>query len=129
MHPGNGQHLAACPFFCVHTGSLLPLDLFCQEENFRRFSSVIMVHNNKSEQKSPLRTQRESIGLTQPALARQVGVSDRNIRDWENGVSLPRLDRAAALASSLGVSLKQICKWMSIDVSNIPDDTPPSSTK
>ncbi|MBO0348661.1 helix-turn-helix transcriptional regulator [Phormidium pseudopriestleyi FRX01] len=84
-----------------------------------------MVHNNNTQPKSPLRIQRESIGLTQPELARQVGVSDRNIRDWENGASLPRLDRAAALARSLRVPLKQICKWMQIDVSGIPDDISP----
>ncbi len=75
------------------------------------------------EDKTPLRLLRERAGLTQPELGRQVGVSDRNIRDWENGSSMPRIDRAAALARVLKISLKDLCRALGVDVSGIPDDS------
>jgi DNA-binding XRE family transcriptional regulator len=78
----------------------------------------------KHEDKSPLKTLREGCSLTQPELGRLIGVSDRNIRDWEGGMSIPRLDRAVALARVLGVPLKVLCKAMKIDVEGVPDDQP-----
>lgn len=82
-----------------------------------------------NEDKSELKTLRESRSLTQPQLGRLIGVSDRNIRDWEGGASIPRLDRAIALARELGVSLKTLAKAMRLDVTGVPDDVPPTPTR
>jgi transcriptional regulator with XRE-family HTH domain len=44
--------------------------------------------------------------------------------DWERGESIPRFDRAVALARELGVSLKVLAKSMGIDVVDLVNDTP-----
>jgi len=59
-----------------------------------------------NEGKSELRRLRESAKLTRSELGRRIGVSERQIYDWENGIKLPRIDRAVALARELGVSLQ-----------------------
>ncbi|EDX73288.1 hypothetical protein MC7420_1084 [Coleofasciculus chthonoplastes PCC 7420] len=50
-----------------------------------------------------------------------MGVSERQIYDWENGVKLPRVDRAVALARELGVSIQTVCSALGIDVTGVPD--------
>ncbi len=65
---------------------------------------------------------REKAGLTQSALARKTSVSDRNVRDWENNGAIPSLDKAVLIAQSLGVSMKELCRAMGIDVNGVPDD-------
>lgn len=52
-----------------------------------------------------LRVLRERAGLTQEQLARRADMCLANIRTWETGRNLPRIDRAAKLATALGVSL------------------------
>lgn len=74
------------------------------------------------EEKSKLRQLREQAGFTLSELGRQVGVSDRNIWDWERGLSIPRLDRAVALARALNISLNDLCRAMGIDVDDLPSD-------
>lgn len=70
---------------------------------------------------------RELAEKTQGEVAVDVGVSSRNVRDWENKGAIPSLDKAALLARSLGVSLKVLCRAMGIDVDGIPDDVSPLS--
>ncbi len=62
-----------------------------------------MTYSNQG--KSQLRLLRETAELTRTQLGRRIGVSDRQIYDWENGIKLPRIDRAVALARELGVPL------------------------
>ncbi len=81
-----------------------------------------MVDKGNSQEKSPLRKRREELGKTRVQVGRDVGVSERNIYDWETGKFLPRLDRAVLLARSLRLPLKQLCMDMGIDVAGIPDD-------
>lgn len=69
-----------------------------------------------------LKSLRESAELTQPELSRRMNVGIRIIGDWERGQSVPRFDRAIALARELGVSLKTLAKSMHLDVSDVPDD-------
>jgi putative transcriptional regulator len=81
-----------------------------------------MTNETGNQNKANLRQLRENAGLTLAELSRQVGVSDRNIWDWEKGISIPRLDRAVALARALNVSLKEICRAMGIEVEDLPSD-------
>jgi transcriptional regulator with XRE-family HTH domain len=83
---------------------------------------MISETGSEDQGKSALRLLRERADKTQAELGREVGVSDRNIRDWENGESLPRLDRAVALARALKISLKQLCVVLNVDVDGVPDD-------
>ena len=53
-----------------------------------------------------------------------MNVGIRIIGDWERGESIPRFDRAVALARELGVSLKVLAKSMGIDVGNLLNDAP-----
>lgn len=76
---------------------------------------------DSDECKPQLRLLREAAGLTRPELGKRVGVSDRQVYDWENGLKLPRIDRAAALARELEVTLKTLCQAMGIGVEGIPD--------
>lgn len=72
---------------------------------------------------------RKRANKTRVQVGREVGVTERNIYDWENGKFYPRLDRAVALARSLGVSFKDLCIAMGIDVSGVPDiDAPTNET-
>jgi transcriptional regulator with XRE-family HTH domain len=76
---------------------------------------------DSNEGKSELRRLREAAQLTRTELGRRIGVSERQIYDWENGIKLPRIDRAVALARELGVSLQTVCKAIGIDVTGVPD--------
>lgn len=55
---------------------------------------------------SRLRQLRKAKGLTQEALAEQVGVSKPAISSWEKGRAQPRAARATALAKALGVPVQ-----------------------
>lgn len=76
---------------------------------------------DSNEGKSQLRLCREAAGLTRAELGNRIGVSERQIYDWENGVKLPRVDRAVALARELGVSIQTVCSALGIDVTGVPD--------
>ena len=51
---------------------------------------------------------RRAAGLSQEALAEQVGVSRQAIGKWESGASLPGLDNLQELARALGVSCDEL---------------------
>lgn len=55
--------------------------------------------------KTPLKAERENIGLSQEKLASKVGVTKETIRKIENGTSIPNVFLALALAEVLKVSL------------------------
>lgn len=57
---------------------------------------------------SRLRQWRKAKGLTQEALAEQVGVSKPAISSWEKGRAQPRPARAAAVAKALGVPVQSL---------------------
>ena len=78
----------------------------------------------KDQETITLKNLRESANLTQPELSRRMGVGIRIIGDWERGESIPRFDRAIALARELGVPLKTLARCMGLDVAQIPDDLP-----
>jgi len=72
--------------------------------------------------RSPLRLLRESFGYTRPQVKEFIGVSERRQADWESGDALPSLENAVALARLYHLSLKQICRFLGVDVSDVPDD-------
>jgi transcriptional regulator with XRE-family HTH domain len=82
------------------------------------FSSAM---TDSNEGKSDLRLLREAAGFTRAELGNRIGVSERQIYDWENGIKLPRVDRAVALARELGVSIQTVCSALGIDVTGVPD--------
>lgn len=55
-----------------------------------------------------IRARRLHLGLTQEALAEQVGVSRQTVGKWEDGQATPDLANAGALAAALGVSLDDL---------------------
>lgn len=75
-----------------------------------------------NQERLTLKLLREKANLTQPELSRRMDVGIRIIGDWERGQSVPRFDRAIALARELGVSLKTLAKAMKLDVTDIPND-------
>ena len=77
----------------------------------------------KSNEQPTLKSLRERANLTQPELSRRMNVGIRIIGDWERGESIPRFDRAVALARELGVSLKVLAKSMGIDVEGLINET------
>lgn len=77
---------------------------------------------DSNDGKSPLRLLREAAELTRSELGRRIGVSERQIYDWENGIKLPRIDRAVALARELGVPLQTVCRALGIDVTGVLED-------
>jgi transcriptional regulator with XRE-family HTH domain len=74
------------------------------------------------EEKLTLKKLREAANLTQPELSQRIKVGIRIIGDWERGVSIPRFDRAVALARELKVSLKTLAQVFEIDVDGLADD-------
>lgn len=48
---------------------------------------------------------REAAGLTQPELAKRLGVKVKTIRAWENDQSEPRANKLGTLSGILGVSM------------------------
>lgn len=67
---------------------------------------------------SPLVKLRERVGLTQDALAAELGVTDHTIRNWEKGRSEPKL--TLKQFKSLLIALK-------CSVDELPDSFSPSS--
>lgn len=57
---------------------------------------------------STLREHREAQGLSQEALARQVGVSRQTIVNIEQGVNEPKVLLALALGAVLGVAISEL---------------------
>ena len=57
---------------------------------------------------SKLRTLREAAGLSQRELARQIEERQSNVSFWERTGVLPRSDKLAAIAKSLGVALEEL---------------------
>ena len=86
-----------------------------------------MINEDIQKRKSALEELRLKAKKTRVQVSREIGVSERNIYDWETGKFLPRLDRAAALARSLGVPFKSLCIAMGIDVEGIPDIEEPDA--
>ncbi|WP_341861828.1 helix-turn-helix domain-containing protein [Gymnodinialimonas sp. 57CJ19] len=48
---------------------------------------------------------REAAGLTQPELAKRLGVKVKTVRGWENDQSEPRANKLGTLSGVLGVSM------------------------
>lgn len=55
-----------------------------------------------------LRAERARKGMTQQELADASGVSKKSITLYENGKTLPRLDKAQSIAKVLGVNLEAL---------------------
>jgi transcriptional regulator with XRE-family HTH domain len=55
-----------------------------------------------------LKAMREKVGLSQAALAERVGVSVRNIQNWEQGHRTPRAQVLLTLARAVGVPVEQL---------------------
>ena len=69
-----------------------------------------------------MRFLREQSGYTRPQVRQFIGVSERRQADWESGDALPSLENAVALARLYQISLKEVCKVVGLDVSDVPDD-------
>lgn len=52
---------------------------------------------------------RDKAGITQMALAHQLGVSRQAVTRWESGDTTPSMDKLKALAKIYGVSLDWLC--------------------
>lgn len=64
---------------------------------------------------------REAAGLSQPDLARRLGVKVKTLRAWENDVSEPRANRLSMLAGLLNVSIMWLLTGEGAGV-DIPSD-------
>lgn len=78
--------------------------------------------SNEKLEVPTLRSYRDSLNISREELSKRLDISARTIEDWERGRKLPRLDNALLLAKELGLSMKQLCRSMSLDVSNLQDD-------
>lgn len=58
-----------------------------------------------------LRDRRHTRGLTQKALADELGVSPSAVRSWENGTRDPRLRVRSDIAEVLSVSITEVNRW------------------
>ena len=81
-----------------------------------------MKKNNDVEEPT-LRSLREAAGFTQGELAKELGLGNRIISDWETGKKIPKFDNAVSLATALKVSLKSLARSMNMNVSNLPSDS------
>ena len=70
-----------------------------------------------------LKTLREKAGLSQAALADRVGLSVRNVQNWEQGHRTPRAQVLMLLAKAVGVSVEQLLAG--IDQDETPAKAPP----
>jgi DNA-binding XRE family transcriptional regulator len=57
---------------------------------------------------TPIREHRKRLGLSQEALARQLGVSRQTVVNIERGLSEPRVRLAIAIAVALGVAVVEL---------------------
>lgn len=55
-----------------------------------------------------IREYRESEGLTQSQLAEKLTTTQRNVSNWENGVSEPDYDTLVRLSDLFGISLDEL---------------------
>lgn len=55
-----------------------------------------------------LKKARKHKGMTQKELAKQLGISDNGISNWEKGVSRPDIDQVARLCSILGINPNEL---------------------
>ncbi|MHB1422143.1 MAG: helix-turn-helix domain-containing protein [Gemmataceae bacterium] len=55
-----------------------------------------------------LKRRREAKGLTQAALAEVLGVSLRNLQNWEQGHRVPKMEMLLPLARVLGVNVESL---------------------
>lgn len=60
------------------------------------------------ENMNRLKILRKEKGLSQQALAKEIGVSYRTLQNWENGVNTIKPDKAKVLADYFGVSVGQL---------------------
>ncbi|QQB99397.1 helix-turn-helix domain-containing protein [Streptococcus oralis] len=65
---------------------------------------------------------RQKEGLSQQALAKQIGVSYRTIQNWENGVNQLKPEKAQQLADYFGVSVGYLLGFTDINFKNISND-------
>jgi len=63
-----------------------------------------------------LKKQRQSLGLTQQALADQLHVTRQTVSRWENGSTYPNLDTLVELSERLSISLDKLLKSDEIPV-------------
>lgn len=50
-------------------------------------------------------------GITQPEMAKALGVSTVTIIKWEQGDCLPNADKLYRMAMMLGVTMEALCLW------------------
>jgi DNA-binding XRE family transcriptional regulator len=82
-----------------------------------------MINEDTPKRKPTLEELRIKAGKSRAQLARDIGLSEgTSIYDIERKGALPRVDRAVALARALGVSIREVCESMGLDVSGIPDE-------
>lgn len=105
----------------IYSPLMLLFQIWKQEENFQNFSSG-MIDEHRPERKTNLQSLLDERELTHRELSSLTGITERTIHDLVKGVSLPRLDRAVAIAKALGISLKQLCIELGLDVEGLPDD-------
>ena len=63
---------------------------------------------NKEQIASNIAEARKRSGLNQSELARRLGITPQSVQQWEKGTSTPKIDRLAAIAQILGVSLESL---------------------
>ncbi|HEM3286361.1 TPA: helix-turn-helix transcriptional regulator [Streptococcus suis] len=66
-----------------------------------------------------LKILRKEKGLSQQALAKEIGVSYRTLQNWENGVNTIKPDKAQALADHFGVSVGYLLGFSSESSKNV----------
>ena len=76
---------------------------------------------NTSGEAKPLELLRERVHKTQLQVAFDVGVSPKTVGSWEKG-AIPHFDKAVKLASSLNVSLDELCEAFGMEVPNQDKD-------
>lgn len=69
--------------------------------------------------KSPLVQLRESVGLTQEALAARLGVTDHTVRNWEKGRAEPKLTIK---------QMKALCDALQCNLRDLPDSFSPTKS-
>jgi transcriptional regulator with XRE-family HTH domain len=72
----------------------------------------------------PLKALIESQGFNQKELAARTGISYAAVKFYVAGQKTPGLEIAAKMCRTLGVSFKELCRALDIDISGIPDDIP-----
>lgn len=70
---------------------------------------------------NPIRVRREALGLTPPALAARLDVTERTVRRWEKGERFPRPSDLCKLEAVLGVTLNDLVR---ASVTAAPDTKP-----